>query len=446
MDTDTRIEDPEDRDGSETPGAPDRRRRLRRNAAIGLAVALAVAGVSVLSVFIYSLFDDDGPGDGWFAYEGAFRPVGHPEDGRHGWFGDDGDGGIDFDAADGVRKGGGRHLDGERIDRLDPEPGVAKGDEALSGEGVSKGCGVVAQLPRHVVLVCPRDGFGGEDFGPWAHRRDRPFAPGFDGGPGTWSGEGGKALGVPDGKGNPRRFGGDRSGWWPDGWSGWGPKGSFGYGFDGGGGSAWADGWSGPGPKGSFGYGFDGGGGYRFDGDESFGGGIGPGEFPGDGWPPAPGPEWPVPSPWTCTFEWSDPSGGSGGAFGGDCLDLFGGFGGFGDFEGFEGFEGFDGFGGFEGLDGFGGFDGFEGFGSPGGSPFSGFGGDEEGLRVLMESLLESLDFDGSDPEGFEDLIEGELFEELFGDLLAALLEGVDLGGLTSEAPDVPPGDEPGDG
>ena len=126
MDTDTRIEDPEDRDGNETPGAPDRRRRLRRNAALGLAVALAVAGVSVLSVFIYSLFDDDGPGDGWFAYEGAFRPVDYPEDGRHGWFGDDGDGGIDFDAADGARKGGGRHLDGERIDRLDPEPGVAK--------------------------------------------------------------------------------------------------------------------------------------------------------------------------------------------------------------------------------------------------------------------------------------------------------------------------------
>ena len=67
-----------------------------------------------------------------------------------------------------------------------------------------------------------------------------------------------------------------------------------------------------------------------------------------------------------------------------------------------------------------------------------------------MEFLLESLDFDGSDLEGFEDLIEGELFgelfEELFGDLFRALLEGVDLGGLTSEAPDVPFGEEPGAG
>lgn len=431
-------------------GGSDGRSGRCRTSVIVVGALAAMAAMAAGAVLIYWAFDDDGAGreagagERWFADEPG-RDGRDRGDDRHERFGGGGDSGIALDAAAGTRKGGGRYLDGEGIDRLAPEPGGAKGDGALTGEGVSKDCRTVARLPRHVLLACPRDGFDGGDFGPWAYRRGDPFAPGLDGGPGAWSGEGGKDFGFPDGKDGPRRF--DRNdGWgWPGGWHGWGPKGSFG--FD-----------------------FGGGGGYRFDGAEPFGGEIGPREFFGGDWFPAPGSEWTEPSPRTCTFEWSDPSGESGRAFGGDCLDLF---------DGIEGPEGFgDGSGvpegGFdpEALDGlippelleewFGRL-----FGSILGGPVGeldaeGLGGSmppeptEEMFEDMLGSILGDL-FDGFDLEGFDpgglgfgfdpealgDLIPGELIEELFGELLGSLLAGVDLGDLNPEAPDVGPGDGP---
>jgi len=317
MSTDTRIEDPEDRDGNETPGAADGgdeegralggaggggdeshpaaepegagsggRGGLRRNVAIGLGVAVAVAGIAVLSVFIYSIFDDDidHDGGGWFGYApsesprlyeaipsedrghrgrgGRFETPGgrwlesgddrsrnyeelrHPSDGtrgkdrggsgvapRHDWSGDRGP--EDPGPAKGAESRGG--VERERGDAGAPAPEVPGGRSA-PGAVLPESCFEVMDLGRRALLVCERaqlDGEGaaapykGDGTWPW------PAKPGD----GWWSGPGtpgdGKWSGTWPWPAKP----GDR--WW----SGPGTPGDgkwSGSGFRDGG---WAGGW-----------------------------------------------------------------------------------------------------------------------------------------------------------------------------------------------------------
>lgn len=428
MNTDTRIEDPEDRDGSETPGASDRRRRLRRNAVLGLAVALGVAGISVLSVFVYSLFDDDGPGDGWFAYEGAFRPVDYPEDG--GYQGDERGkgphGGVHDRAGDkdtARDRAAGRVDASNRTGDSGGDGGTGPGDDTAATDGLAD-CVELKSLGDRALLLCDRGEQDGWDL-------DLPKE-----GRGKWLG--------PDVPG----------GGWPRGWSAWssgpghGPRGS----------GRWS---SGGGP---FGH-------------RPFGGG-----FPYEHFPERAPMGCPGFAPWGTMpdggagfgSEWSTPPDGycvqgerDGYAFE-ECYGFSGGFPPEGDvdqealdelippelfeewfgrlfgsiLEGLQQ-EDFDA----ERLDGsippelteemF-----EDMLGSILGNLFDDL--DPDGLSFGPD--LDALDFDDFDLEGFEDLIPGELTEESFGDLLGALLEAVGLADLTSEAPDAPSGDEPGAG
>ena len=226
MSTDTRIEDPEDRDGNETPDPSDRRRRLWRNAVVGLAVALGVAGISVLSVFIYSLFDDDGPGDGWFAYEGAFRPVDYPEE--RGYQGDErgkGPGGGVYErdgGKDTARDRGAGHVDvSPRTGDSEGDGGTGPGDGTAATDGLAD-CVELKSLGGRTLLLCDRGERDGWEFdlppegrgkwlgpgvlgGGWS-RGWGPWSPGLGPGPrgsGRWTPGGGPLDQRPFGDGFP---------------------------------------------------------------------------------------------------------------------------------------------------------------------------------------------------------------------------------------------------
>lgn len=425
MNTDTRIEDPEDRDGNETPGASDRRRRLRRNAAIGLAVALAVAGVSVLSVFIYSLFDEDGPGDGWFAYEGAFRPVDYPEE--RGDLGDERGkgphGGVDDRAGDKgtARERGAGHIDGAaRTGDSGDDGGTDPGDYTAATDELAD-CVELKSLGGRTLLLCDRgerDGLdpdllkehGGKWLGPdvlgggWP-RGWGPWSSGPGLGPrgsGRWPPGGGPFGQGPFGDGFPDKYFLERAPMGCPGFAPWGTVPDGGAGF----GSEWSkppDGYCVQGERD----------GYAFEECYGFSGG-----FPPDGDVDRGALDELIPP--ELFEEW----------FGRLFGSILGGL----EQEDFDA----------EGLDGsippelteemF-----EDMLGSILGNLFDDL--DPDGLSLGLE--LDAFDFDDFDLEGFADLIPSELTEGLFGDLLGALLEAVGLADLTSVAPDVPSGDEP---
>ena len=171
---------------------------LRRKLAIGLGVAAAIAGVAVLSVFIYSIFDDgtdkfstdlytvvdDGRPGGWFGY----APLSPDEDRRLGRDGGRGDG---RDRPVGVRRhdeGAGRARDagraGSRAGHAN-DPGGDKADgyaDPLAG-AASNGCVEVKDLGRRVLLMCDRADAGGKGVEGWWHGSgERPGREGLDGG------------------------------------------------------------------------------------------------------------------------------------------------------------------------------------------------------------------------------------------------------------------------
>ena len=176
-------------------GRPGGRRRPWRTAAIGLGSAVGVAGIAVLSVFIYSIFDDDSGGwstyeysivdddsGGWFGYapgrldedrrldrddergDGRDRPV---EVGRHG-------GGAGRAGDNGRPGSSAGHPDGTGGDKSD-------GYEDAAAAAASKGCVEVKNLGRQVLLLCDRAPAGSKGVeGRWKDYGERPGPDALD--------------------------------------------------------------------------------------------------------------------------------------------------------------------------------------------------------------------------------------------------------------------------
>ena len=209
-------------------GRPGGRRRPWRTVAIGLGSAVGVAGIAVLSVFIYSIFDDDS--GGWSTYEYSIV-----DDDSGGWFGY-APGRLDedrrFDRDD--ERGGGRDRPVE-VPRHDEGAGRA-GDKGRPGSSAghpdgtggdkaggygdaaavaeSKGCVEVKNLGHQVLLLCDRAPAGGKGVeGRWKDYGERPGPDALDGGRfrGWGAGPGSRWRGSrwwppEDGPPNPRKF------------------------------------------------------------------------------------------------------------------------------------------------------------------------------------------------------------------------------------------------
>ena len=201
------------------------RSRRWRIAAIVLGSAAGVAGIAVLSVFIYSIFDRDdwfgydaavfadGTDSGWFGY----APLSPDEDRRLGRDGGRGDG---RDRPVGVRRhdeGAGRARDAGRAGSRaghanDPGGDKADGYEDPLAGAASNGCVEVKDLGRRVLLMCDRADAGGKGVeGWWKGSGERPGREGLDGGrtPGWGVEPGARWSGRPwwlsdDGQSNPR--------------------------------------------------------------------------------------------------------------------------------------------------------------------------------------------------------------------------------------------------
>ena len=233
MTPDEPPEDPEHEAvvGEVAGGRSGGRRRQWRTAAIGLGSAVGVAGIAVLSVFIYSIVDDDSGGwstneysivddddsGGWFGYapgrldedrrldrddergDGRDHPVeGHRHDEGARRAGDNGRAGNSAGHPDGT---GGDKADGYRDAGAVAEP---------------TGCVEVKNLGRQVLLLCDRAPAGSKGADGWWKDDEEPPGPDAFGGrrarawgagPGSrwresrwWS--------PGDGPPNPRRFSG----------------------------------------------------------------------------------------------------------------------------------------------------------------------------------------------------------------------------------------------
>ncbi len=232
MTADNPPEDPEREaptGGEERAGAANGRsggrRRQWRTAAIGLGSAVGVAGIAVLSVFIYSIFDDDT--GGWSTYDYSIG-----DDDSGGWFGYaplplDEDRGFDRDdqrrdgrdrpvevphhdegAGDNGRPGDSAgHPDGTGGDKAD-------GYEDAAAVAASKGCVEIKNLGRQVLLLCDRAFAGGKGVeGWWKGYGEPPGRDALDGGrPPAWGAEprsrwrGPRWWPPDDGPPNPREF------------------------------------------------------------------------------------------------------------------------------------------------------------------------------------------------------------------------------------------------
>ena len=220
------------------------RSRRWRIAAIVLGSAAGVAGIAVLSVFIYSIFDRDdwfdsdaaifadGTDSGWFGYAplspdedrrsghdgGCFAdtdgvcfgdaPLSPDEDRRLGRDGGRGDGRDRPVAVPRHDEAAGRARDDGRADSRAGHPHGAVGDKADGYEGApavaaSKGCVEVKDLGRRVLLMCDREYAGGKGVeGWWKGYEERPGREGLGGGrfPGWGAEPGARWRGPP---------------WWP---------------------------------------------------------------------------------------------------------------------------------------------------------------------------------------------------------------------------------------
>ena len=215
----------------ESPNADGRsggRRRPWRTVAIGLGSAVGVAGIAVLSVFIYSIVDDDS--GGWFGYDHSIV-----DDDSGGWFGyapgrldedrrldrDDEGGGGRARAVEGPRhdEGAGRAGDKGRPGSSAGHPDGTGGDKADGYEdaaavAASKGCVEVKNLGRQVLLLCDRAPAGGKGVeGRWKDDEEPPGPDAFDGGRSrAWGAEpgsrwrGSRWWPPEDGPPNPRKF------------------------------------------------------------------------------------------------------------------------------------------------------------------------------------------------------------------------------------------------
>ena len=204
------------------------RRRQWRTAAIGLGSAVGVAGIAVLSVFIYSIVDDDS--GGWSTHDYSIV-----DDDSGGWFGYapgrlDGDRRFDRDDERGDGRdrpievphhgeGAGRAGDNGRPGNSAGHPDGTGGDKADGYEDAaavaeSNGCVEVKNLGRQVLLLCDRAPAGGKGFeGRWKDYEEPPGPDAFDGGRSrAWGAEpgsrwrGSRWWPPEDGPPNPRKF------------------------------------------------------------------------------------------------------------------------------------------------------------------------------------------------------------------------------------------------
>ena len=178
------------RESPNADGMSGGRRRPWRTVAIGLGSAVGVAGIAVLSVFIYSIVDDDS--GGWSTYEysivdddsgGWFAPGRLDEDRRLDRDDERGDGRDRPVEVPRHHEGAGRAGDNGRPGNSAGHPDGTGGDKADGYEdapaaAASNGCVEVQDLGRGVLLLCDRahaDGVGFE----WPRKHDEE-PPGLD--------------------------------------------------------------------------------------------------------------------------------------------------------------------------------------------------------------------------------------------------------------------------
>lgn len=207
------------------------RRRPWRTVAIGLGSAAGVAGIAALSVFIYSIVDDDSGGwsthdysivdddsGGWFGY----APLPLDEDRRFDRDDERGDGRDRPVEVPHHGEGAGRAGDKGRPGSSAGHPDGTGGDKADGYEdaaavAASKGCVEVKNLGRQVLLLCDRAPAGGKGVeGRWKDDEEPSGPDAFGGrrsrawgaGPGSrWRGS--RWWSPEDGLPNPRKFPGE---------------------------------------------------------------------------------------------------------------------------------------------------------------------------------------------------------------------------------------------